>query len=71
MSHTTTRTSPARRDHTPPAPHLHLLHHRETDGTAHTICGLVLPRAGATVQAHRGDTCPACQAAAHLWEVMP
>lgn len=70
--HTTTRTSPARRDSRTqrPAP-LHLLHHREVDGTAHTLCGLVLPRAGATVQARRGDTCPACQAAAHLWEVMP
>lgn len=69
MSRPRTTTSPARRDHTPPR-HLHLLHHREVDGTAHTLCGLTLP-SNTTVRARRADTCPACQAAAHLWKVMP
>lgn len=69
--HTTTDTSPARH-HQPTQPRLlHLIHHREIDGTTHTMCGLTLPHAVITVRARRGDTCPACQAAAHLLEVMP
>lgn len=71
MSQHTTTSSPARRDHTTRPGLLHLLHHRDVDGTAHTLCGLTLPGSTTTVQARRRETCPACQAAAHLLEVMP
>lgn len=72
---TRTTTSPARRDQPQPQQRplprlIHLIHHREVDGTVHAMCGQVLRNARFN---HPGDkiNCAACDAARHLLEVMP
>lgn len=68
----TTSTRPARRAPKERTPLRHLLHHQEADGTIHYFCGIVRAPGGATIGAHTDKVdCPACEAAAHLMEVMP
>lgn len=64
--------SPARRAVNNHPPLRHLLHHQEPDGTIHYMCGIVRAPGAATIGPHRDKTpCAACDAAAHLLEVMP
>ena len=65
-----TTTSPARRGTGTPRLR-HLIHHIEANGTIHTLCGLrKYPSRGATVAPNMDkQPCPACDAAAILYEV--
>ncbi len=67
-----TTTHPARRAHKQHPPLRHFIHHEEADGTIHYMCGIVRTPGTATKGTHSDKiNCPACEAAAHLWEVMP
>lgn len=73
MPHTPKTTSPARRGkHTPHLPRMiHMAHHREPDGTIHTLCGLHLKTTKTTTTNPTTRRCPACEAANHLLELNP
>lgn len=67
-----TSTNPARRASERRPRLRHLLHHQEADGTIHYFCGIIRKPGTATIGAHTDKlNCPACDAAAHLLEIMP
>ncbi|WP_311474611.1 hypothetical protein [uncultured Corynebacterium sp.] len=67
-----TTTSPARRASNNRPPLRHLVHHEEADGTIHLMCGLTRKPGSVTKGTHADKmNCPACDAALHLFEVMP
>lgn len=72
MHHPETATRPARRAPEERTPLRHIIHHEEADGTIYYLCGIT-PAPGAAVKGTHADkmNCPACDAAAHLLEVMP
>lgn len=67
-----TTTHPARRAPQERTPLRHIIHHEEADGTIHYLCG-IRRAPGTAVKGTHADkvNCPACDAAAHLLEVMP
>lgn len=67
-----TTTSPARRAPEERTPLRHIIHHEEADGTIHYLCGIRRAPDAAVKGTHPDKVnCPACDAAAHLLEVMP
>lgn len=65
-----TTTRPARRAPEERPQLRHFIHHEEADGTIHYMCGIVRKPGAAVKGAHLDKVdCPACEAAAHLWEV--